>query len=510
MIYCWEDNSKSKLSKDVSKPSSSFDNKTQNKINELHNTISNQQKTIENLVQNLSECRANQNVLGKQLSTVQNNYNQFTNTVSSMKLHLEKQNNAITELENNQNGQKQFANSSTDAISQNKLNELYNTVAEYQKTIANLTHNVSNGDEKRIELTKQLTDVQDHYNRLVKYVTSMNLHIEKQNSAINEFERKYNLQSDLNIALERRVRQLEFEHEPCKMNIRNNVINIKDDKRDVSTQTDTNYNNIKPSPVVTEKPVPVIVTIADESSTSPSGDAMYEPISPYTPKQNPVLTVVTPKSITPDITSDTPKEPEREPTRNLHQRRKGLLIHDRELDNFDDKKFPRQFDMACYKTNKLAYLMKYLKQLDKRIDVEKPECILIHVGGNDITNSTDNQSTLRNYKDLLYHLIDKCDTSVNICISLVIPPRDNGSLANRIRYINSETWNMVSDLRYKYPELKKRLFTYNNDYISGQKVHQHDGYSGSLTERGTSILWQHVTDGIKKGTKTPTAVHDRK
>ena len=194
----------------------------------------------------------------------------------------------------------------------------------------------------------------------------------------------------------------------------------------------------------------------------------------------------------------------------LYQKRKCLLIHDDEFRNYDQNKFSNQFDVLCYKLDKLSDLDKHLPRLDKCIKQTNPECIFIHLGSKDVLDSKeDNTNTvIENYFDLIYHLLDDSYTTANICISSIIPPKNNESLKKRVKVVNNKIENEVTDLRNEFQELRERIFTYNNDGIAWQKLKVNNGYP--LTVRGQLIMWKRLKDGLRKTLRLPRPLYPRK
>ena len=88
---------------------------------------------------------------------------------------------------------------------------------------------------------------------------------------------------------------------------------------------------------------------------------------------------------------------------------------------------------------------------------------------------------------------------VKICVSLIIPTPDIFPVRNkRIEYVNREVSTLISDIRHRYPEGSKRLFTLNNNSLSKFLSRGVDRYSQTaiLNERGSTKLWLRLKDGV--------------
>jgi hypothetical protein len=199
----------------------------------------------------------------------------------------------------------------------------------------------------------------------------------------------------------------------------------------------------------------------------------------------------------------------RSPTRdkndnNRYRRHTVLLLHDENFDEFNSERFNRQFHVHCFKTSSYASLTKQSKKLNKTIKRLRPDCIYVHTGMNDFLEKKSGLAS--NVKELAKHLLDT--TKAQICFSALIPSSENTSLNDRIRLVNEETRNYISWLHNHEPEVKDRIFTFNNDKI-GDYNSESLNAGLKLSDRGQKKLWIRLREGLKKTLRLPrTSYHD--
>ena len=191
-----------------------------------------------------------------------------------------------------------------------------------------------------------------------------------------------------------------------------------------------------------------------------------------------------------------PPEAPREKRRS-YSKKKCLLIHDSTFENFDQAKFPNQFDIVCFNAKKASIAAKS-KQMKDLIKDEKPDCIYIHLGLHDII-SCSVDSTLCSFEALRDYLLTS--TKANICFSLIVPTANNPSLNKKINEFNKELNLMITTARNDNKTLKEQLFTYNNSSVAWLNEKLPDGVH--LTERGKLVMWTKLKDGLRKSLRLP-------
>ena len=191
-----------------------------------------------------------------------------------------------------------------------------------------------------------------------------------------------------------------------------------------------------------------------------------------------------------------PPESPREKRRSF-SKKKCLLIHDSTFENFDQAKFPNQFDIVCFHAKKASIAAKS-KQLKDLIKDKKPECIYVHLGLHDII-SCSVDSTLCSFEALRDYLLSS--TEANICFSSIVPTANNPTLNRKINEFNKELNLMVTTARSDNETLKEQLFTYNNSSVAWLNEMQQDGVH--LTERGKLVMWTKLKDGLRKTLRLP-------
>ena len=181
----------------------------------------------------------------------------------------------------------------------------------------------------------------------------------------------------------------------------------------------------------------------------------------------------------------------------LSSSRKCLLIHDSTFEHFDSGKFSNQFDIKTYRVNKVRLAAKNRK-LKETIEKENPECIYLHLGLHDIiSDSVD--SVLCSFEEIVEYLIKS--TEASLCFSLVVPTSNCTSLNKKIEELNRELSLMITTARSDEPELRGRLFTYNNSSVAWLNSKLSDGVQ--LSERGKLVMYGKLKDGLRKTLRLP-------
>ena len=176
--------------------------------------------------------------------------------------------------------------------------------------------------------------------------------------------------------------------------------------------------------------------------------------------------------------------------------RKCLIIHDPYFSNFDRNKFSKWFDVELLSFKTLHDVVTS-KSLPAKVKEINPEAVFLHAGQTDILNKTDGNTVLKDIKGLIKNLLDH--TASKICVSLIIPVLGIPDVNSVIKQVNRELTLHISDLR-KQQALKDRLFTSNNDSVSGFITRSVGSYGVELTlnKRGERKLWLHLKDGLNR------------
>ena len=248
---------------------------------------------------------------------------------------------------------------------------------------------------------------------------------------------------------------------------------------------------------------------------------------PYVESENPNLKQNGPRKQTKILSRKTPHEPEnltekqqapRKQTKTLKEKsgdtenhyessnadnrsrkyttRKGLLVHDPFLKNFDSEQFSKWFDTTNLQFRSVKDILRE-GSLVSKIRANKPEVVYIHAGFGDLLDKTEGEVLLDQYKQLIYKLLESTDTKV--CISMMIPVAGYPQLNSKLRQINTRVSEFISQLRNQHKYLN-RVFTSNNDSIGGyiERRVGPKGASITLGERGQKLLWLRVKDSLKR------------
>ena len=105
------------------------------------------------------------------------------------------------------------------------------------------------------------------------------------------------------------------------------------------------------------------------------------------------------------------------------------------------------------------------------------------------------------YEDLMWYLLEK--TKAKICFSLIIPTKNSTTLNKKIEEINDALTKMVTDGRAANPLHKSCLFSYSNNCVQHQYIHNKGCQEVKLTVPGKLIMWTRLCDGFKKTLRLP-------
>ena len=178
------------------------------------------------------------------------------------------------------------------------------------------------------------------------------------------------------------------------------------------------------------------------------------------------------------------------------------MIHDDNFDDFDGKRFNRQFNVHTFKAGGYADLLKQSEQLNSTIKRLEPECIYVHTGMGDVLRKKSGQ--VNELKEFADHLLNS--TNAQICFSALIPSSNNEDLNKKINAANKDTKNYISRIHEDRPELKDRIFTFTNDSIGALNPYVL-GTGFQIKERGQKLLYLRLKDGLRKTMRLPRIGH---
>ena len=137
------------------------------------------------------------------------------------------------------------------------------------------------------------------------------------------------------------------------------------------------------------------------------------------------------------------------------------------------------------------------KSLPSKIKSINPEVLFLHVGQADLLDKESGEKVLQEFKNFIQNIVTH--TPVKLCISQIIPTGYIPQVDSVIKQVNRQLSEHISSLR-EDTELKKRIFSCNNDSLSSciaQSVGKH-GMELSLNERGLRKLWLNLKDGLNR------------
>ena len=137
--------------------------------------------------------------------------------------------------------------------------------------------------------------------------------------------------------------------------------------------------------------------------------------------------------------------------------------------------------------------------LENIIKRNRPECVFVHLGFNDLTNHQDPNTLLDRYEKLIWYLLEESD--VSILMSTIIPTKGNRILNAKIDMVNDHLIRLIDDIRYAKPFARTRLFSYKNASLGLPNLYNNDGVH--LNEHGTKKLMINLKEGIKKALRIP-------
>ena len=186
-----------------------------------------------------------------------------------------------------------------------------------------------------------------------------------------------------------------------------------------------------------------------------------------------------------------------------HQGRQGdkkqykcLLVHDSFMDDFNKAKFSSWFDVS---TTKFLTIDRLRSQgsLISKIKHIKPSVLVMHMGYGDILAGDDSESIIDNFKVVIYDILEK--TESKLCISQIIPIKDNQNQSRKIDFINETISTFLSELRTQ-SKFKNRVFTSNNTKIGGftKSSVGPNGRSTEIDAHGLAILWLNLRECINR------------
>ena len=280
-----------------------------------------------------------------------------------------------------------------------------------------------------------------------------------------------------------------------------------DDRRPVSLPNyTTGSTTTSPMNTSMDDVIPTELEEIPTHSQSVTLPCLYSPIS-ETPLQSNQLNESLPprgkENAKPTTPSQRPSQSHKPPSsypsnQFQHRRRHTLLIHDSHHSQFEENKFPRQLEIVKHKAGSMKMLENNGK-LENIIKRNRPECVFVHLGFNDLTNHQDPNTLLDRYEKLIWYLLEESD--VSILMSTIIPTKGNRILNAKIDMVNDHLIRLIDDIRYAKPFARTRLFSYKNASLGLPNLYNNDGVH--LNEHGTKKLMINLKEGIKKALRIP-------
>ncbi|CAC5414258.1 unnamed protein product [Mytilus coruscus] len=169
----------------------------------------------------------------------------------------------------------------------------------------------------------------------------------------------------------------------------------------------------------------------------------------------------------------------------------GTQIHPNSKDSAMQTSPPehkyKDLNNTSVSTNRGARIVDIIN-IVKDKDIRQYESIIVHIGGNDISNGATLNLIQENYESLLYLLRSKADMNTNIIVSSVPPRKDvdvepvNKILIDLCDYYNLQYIDHSKCFYDDYGYVKKTLF-------------QRDGIH--LTKIGTMVFLQNIDQYVK-------------
>ncbi|CAG2203566.1 unnamed protein product [Mytilus edulis] len=124
----------------------------------------------------------------------------------------------------------------------------------------------------------------------------------------------------------------------------------------------------------------------------------------------------------------------------------------------------------------------------KDTDIRQYQSIIVHIGGNDISNGATLNLIQENYESLLYLLRSKADMNTNIIVSSVPPRKDTD-----VEPVNKILIDLCDYYNLQYIDHSKCFY---DDYGYVKKtLYQRDGIH--LTKMGTMVFLQNIDQYVK-------------
>ncbi|CAG2196993.1 unnamed protein product [Mytilus edulis] len=124
----------------------------------------------------------------------------------------------------------------------------------------------------------------------------------------------------------------------------------------------------------------------------------------------------------------------------------------------------------------------------KDTDIRQYQSIIVHIGGNDISNGATLNLIHDNYESLLYLLRSKADMNTNIIVSSVPPRKDTD-----VEPVNKILIDLCDYYNLQYIDHSKCFY---DDYGYVKKtLYQRDGIH--LTKMGTMVFLQNIDQYVK-------------
>ena len=112
------------------------------------------------------------------------------------------------------------------------------------------------------------------------------------------------------------------------------------------------------------------------------------------------------------------------------------------------------------------------KVLEEMENLDKPDCIIIHIGTNDITNGI---NSLNSVKEIVKN-VKKCSPNTKVVFSSMLPRKDKKEISKKVADINSNLKNYCQQKHLNFIDNSSIL----EKHLKNRKLH--------LNKRGNSIL----------------------